>query len=114
MQTSDRDLAQFHSVALEIGQDEQTAPVIEILRKADPSFRSVPHEIDSRMHKAYVNDRTYRVEVLTPNRGPDRGRPVELPALQADGQPLRFLDFLIYDAIPAGILRCGRALVDRS
>jgi hypothetical protein len=112
MQTSDLDLAQFHSVSLAIGQDEQTAPVIEILRKADPSFRSVPHEIDSRMHKAYVNDRTYRVEVLTPNRGPDRGRPVELPALQAHGQPLRFLDFLIYDAIPAVILRGGGTLVN--
>jgi hypothetical protein len=111
-QTSDLDLAQFHSISLAISRDEKTEPLIEVLRKADPSFRPVPHEIDSRMHRAYVNDRDYRVEVLVPNTGPDRSMPVELPALQTQGQPLRFLDFLIYDAIPAAILHGGGILVN--
>ena len=43
------------------------------------------------------------VEILTPNRGPDREKPVELPALGVHAKPLRFLDFLLADSISAAV-----------
>jgi hypothetical protein len=43
------------------------------------------------------------VEILTPNRGRDREKPVELPALGVHAKPLRFLDFLLTEAIPAAV-----------
>ena len=43
------------------------------------------------------------VEILTPNRGPDRDEPIELPALGVYAKPLRFLDFLLVEAIPAAV-----------
>jgi hypothetical protein len=53
---------------------------------------------------AYVNADRYKVELLAPNRGPERDEPISLPALGSHAQALRFLDFLIYDTIPAVIL----------
>ena len=43
------------------------------------------------------------VEILTPNRGPDRDQPIALPALGVRARPLRFLDFLLAEAIPAAV-----------
>ena len=43
------------------------------------------------------------VEILTPNQGPDRDEPVALPALGVYAKPLRFLDFLLVEAIPAAV-----------
>jgi hypothetical protein len=45
-----------------------------------------------------------RVDFLTPNEGGETGEPQSLPALQTDAQPLRFLDYLIYEPEPAVIL----------
>jgi hypothetical protein len=45
-----------------------------------------------------------RVDFLTPNEGGETGQPQALPALQTDAQPLRFLDYLIYEPEPAVIL----------
>jgi hypothetical protein len=112
MQTGDIDIAQFRSISVAIAQDDQTEPVLDILRGIDPSFQPVPYAMDARLNMAYKNDSEDRVEVLTPNRGPDRDAPVDLPALQAHGQPLRFLDFLIYDAVPAAVLHGGGVLVN--
>ena len=44
------------------------------------------------------------VELLTPNEGPDRDEPVELPVLGAHALPLRFLDYLIREPVQAAIL----------
>jgi len=112
VQTGDIDIAQFRSISVAIAQDDQTEPLLDILRGIDPSFQPVPYTMDARLHMAYRNNDEYRVEVLTPNRGPNQDAPVELPALQAQGQPLRFLDFLIYDAIPAAVLHGGGVLVN--
>ena len=43
------------------------------------------------------------VEILTPNQRPDRDGPVALPALGVHATPLRFLDFLLAEAIPAAV-----------
>src|SRR3954453_16390976 len=67
--------------------------------------------MDSRLVAAYAGESGYRVEVLVPDRGPDRDAPQPLPAIGATAVPLRFLDFLIYDAVPAVLRHDGGVLV---
>lgn len=112
IRTGDLDLAQFHSVSVAIAEDERAPPIIEVLREVDPTFREIPYAIDGRLTAAYAGEGGYRVEVLVPNRGPDRDRPQALPAIGAMAVPLRFLDFLIYDAVPAVLLHDGGVLVN--
>ena len=98
LQTGDTDLAQFHSISAAI--DDTLPPVLDILREVDPSFRSVPH-LGNALHSThFVSKAGYRVEFLTPNRGKAEYEtsPAAMPALGgAFAQPLRFLDFLIYE-----------------
>jgi hypothetical protein len=107
--TGDLDLAQFPAVSVAM-DDRIDAPDLEaVLRRADPRFRRLPpsptaNRAEARSTRFGVG-REFRVEVLTPNRGPDTGGgALSLPALRADGQPLRFLDFLIYREVRAVVL----------
>jgi hypothetical protein len=102
--TSDLDLAQSRAISLAIAEDDRTPAFIDILRQADQSFRPLPHSQDAGATTSYVNQDGYRVEVLSENRGPDSEKPIPLPAIGTHAQPLRFLDFLIYDEIPAVVL----------
>jgi hypothetical protein len=108
LQTDDIDIAQFEDVSVAV--DDQTSSMIDILKKADETFRPLP-----TIHKghvtSYVATSGLRVEFLTPNRGPDTDVPRSLPALQTDAQPLRFLDFLIYEPDQAVILHGAGILV---
>jgi len=110
LRTGDIDLAQFRDISILV--EDQTPPVIDILKKVDPTFREVPYSMDSRRTAAYRSAGGYRVEFLTPNKGPDTGEPQKLPALGTDAQPLRFLDFLIHNYIPAAILHGEGVLVN--
>lgn len=105
LQTQDADFAQFHSTSVAVG--DQMPPVIDVLRKVDPTFREVPDRSDGR-HITQFRDRSgYRIEFLTPNTGSDEqgDYPVPMPALGgASAQPLRFLDYLIYQSVRAVIL----------
>lgn len=108
LMTSDVDVAQFHSVSLLMG--DSSPPIGEVLAGVDPSFKPVPPAGRGRLAAAYANDQGYKVEFLTPNRGSDthQGRPVRLPALGGMGaEPLRFLDFLIYQPVTSVLLHKG-------
>jgi hypothetical protein len=48
-------------------------------------------------------DRALEVELLTPMVGPERNALVSLPALQAQAQPMRFLDYLIHQTATAAV-----------
>ncbi len=99
--TQDLDIAQFNSISVAISEDERLASLLDVLRKADPSFKPVSKALGEGKPIAYVNARKYKVEVLAPNRGPDRDEAMPLPALGTYAHAFRFLDFLIYDAVPA-------------
>jgi hypothetical protein len=101
LQTGDVDVAQFKNVSVAVG--DQIPPVLDVLRNVDKTFRAVPH-INQRSVTSYVAKGGFRVDFLTPNEGPDTDAPLHLPALQTDAEPLRFLDFLIYDPEPAIVL----------
>lgn len=75
-----------------------------MLARLDRKFKPVPHISGAQYVTAFRASRDLRVEFLTPNRGPDLEHPRRLPAFGVDGQPLRFLDFLIRDPEPAILL----------
>jgi len=100
IQTDDVDIAQDRNVS--IAMHDKTPPLIEVLRKVDPDFRDVP-TLHGPATFSY-RSRKLRVDILTPNTGPDSDTPVRLPAFGTDAQQLRFLDFLIRDPEPAVLL----------
>lgn len=103
--TGDLDLAQFLSISALV--EDSTPPMLEILKTVDETFRQIPYAHDATKSMAFINDQKFRVEFLVPNRGSDdfNDQPVRLPALGgADAQPIRFLDFLIYRAVPNVVL----------
>jgi hypothetical protein len=102
LQTGDIDIAQFKNVSVAI--EDQTPSVLDVLKTVDETFRPVPHISDGRRVTSYVAKGGVRVDFLTPNKGPETDQPQALPALQTDAQPLRFLDYLIYQPVPAVIL----------
>ncbi|MDE2007751.1 MAG: DUF1488 family protein, partial [Rhodospirillales bacterium] len=103
LQTGDIDIAQFTSVSVAIAADEQVPSLLEALQRAEPSFRAVPH-LTAGVAAAYVDAGGFRVDVLTENRGPEQAAPIALPALGTHAVPLRFLDFLLYEDVPAALL----------
>lgn len=108
LQTDDIDIAQFEDVSIAV--TDKTRSVIDILKEVDHTFRPVPTIHGDRVTSCVAKD-GLRVEFLTPNRGPERDSPRSLPALQTDAQPLRFLDFLIYEPEQAVILHGPGILV---
>jgi len=101
IQTGDIDVAQFANISIAI--EDKTPAMLEVLREVDPSFQPVPNLHDHRV-TSYQAAKGLRVDFLTPNTGPDTDTPKALPALGTDAQPLRFLDFLIHDPVPAVLL----------
>ena len=105
MQTGDTDFAQFHSISAAV--EDTMPPMIETLREVDPTFRDIPDQNDGRHTTQFISRGGYKVEFLTPNTGSDEhdGHPASMPALgNASAQPLRFLDFLIYQPVRAIML----------
>ncbi|SRR5579871_1629036 len=102
LQTGDVDIAQFKNISVAI--EDQTPPVFDVLKNVDNTFRAVPHVNDKRRVSSYLSKGGLRVDFLTPNDGPDTDQLQALPALQTDAQPLRFLDYLIYQATPVVVL----------
>jgi hypothetical protein len=101
LQTNDVDIAQFKNVSVAVG--EQTPPVLDLLKNVDKTFRAASN-IHAHSVTSYVAKGGLRVDFLTPNEGADTDVPQPLPAFQTDAEPLRFLDFLIYDREPAVLL----------
>ena len=108
LQTDDIDIAQFEDVSIAVS--DRTRRVIDVLQETDSTFRPGP-----ALHKGratnYVAKNGLRVEFLTPNVGRDTDLPKSLPSLQTDAQPLRFLNFLIYEPDQAVILHGPGILV---
>lgn len=107
--TEDIDVAAFHSVSVAL--DDRLDPALaEALKQIGPYIaRPGLHQQPTawRDHESGV-----LVELLTPNEGPDRDEPLELPALGAYALPLRFLDYLIHDPAQAVALYRSGVLVN--
>ena len=85
-------------------------PILDILKSVDPSFRPIPHQSDPRQSTQFISNSRYKVEFLTPNSGSEEyeGRPAAMPALGGTAaEPLRFLDYLIYEPVRATVLHAA-------
>lgn len=109
LQTSDIDVVQFRNVSVSVG--DQTAPMLDVLASADASFREIPSTPSHTGVFSYRAKDGLRVDFLTPNEDPDTDSPQTLPALQTAAMPLRFLGYLIHDAVPAVVLHGPGVLV---
>lgn len=97
LMTQDVDFAQFWGISENIG--ESISDPLTVLRSVDSSFRAIPNINDPVVSTRYRNAMDYAVDFLTPNRGSveHQGRPAKMKALGGAGaQPLRHLDYLIY------------------
>ncbi len=105
--TGDVDIGQFPSVSLAV-EDRIEPDLLSVLKRVDPAFEAVPSPFDGRRTLRYAirggREERFVVDVLAPMRGPPQDAPVHLPALEGDGRPLRFLDFLLYGEIEALVL----------
>ena len=108
LHTEDVDAAQFYDVSHSVG--DSIPPILDVLRTVDPTFRAIPDAFDRSRTSRFITRSKYKVEFLTPNRGSDenQSRPAEMPALGgASPQPLRYLDFLIYEPERSVVLYKG-------
>jgi hypothetical protein len=101
VQTSDVDVAQLLSASIAV--QDKTASMEEVLQAIDPTFRRIP-SLRSSAATQYISSQKLRVDFLVPNQGADSDDPLYLPALQTAAEPLRFLDFLIHEAVKAVLL----------
>ncbi len=103
--TGDADIAQDYAISAEVG--DSLPPIIDILQSIDPTFRALPHRSGSPRSTTFRNATGYKVEFLTGNRGSDEylDKSADMPALGgASADPLRFLDFLIYNPVRTVLL----------
>tara|TARA_R110000824_G_scaffold118960_19_gene272591 strand:+ start:10452 stop:11801 length:1350 start_codon:yes stop_codon:yes gene_type:complete len=102
MQTGDVDIAQYMTVSVAVA--DQTEPMLDILKTVDPSFDAVMDFRDGRRSARYRAADGVLVDFLTPQQGAAADGLQRLPALGTDGDPLRFLDFLIHEPVNAVVL----------
>ncbi len=98
LQTQDADFAQFWGISENIG--DSMPPIIDVLRNVDQTFEEIPHMTDPFVSTRYRNEKKFVVDMLVPNRGSDehQSKPARMKALGGSGaQPLRHLDYLIYE-----------------
>ncbi len=107
-QTSDVDVAQFLSVSIAV--KDQTDSMEKVLQEIDPTFRKIPN-LGRNAPTRYISSQKLRVDFLVPNQGADSDEPLYLPALKTAAEPLRFLDFLIYEPVKAVLLHGGGVAV---
>jgi hypothetical protein len=97
--TQDADLA---AASLAAATDSEGESLLDVVRRADPSFVPQP-SLDPRLPPwRFRSTIGLELEVVTRHRKrADEERPVLVPGLRCSAQPLRYLEFLIADPIPA-------------
>jgi hypothetical protein len=109
MQTQDVDLAGNADIDIAVGNPTASAP--DVLQQLDMGFIPVPTLNPRSPSTSFrVRGQELRVDLLVPLTGMPSARPMFIPALNAMGQPLRFLDYLLVDPVPA-VATGRRALV---
>jgi|TARA_B100000315_G_scaffold110470_1_gene101298 hypothetical protein len=107
--TEDIDVAAFRSISVAL-DDRLDPSLAEALGQIGPFVaRPSLHEQPTAWRD---QESGTLVELLTPNEGPDRDEPLELPALGAFALPFRFLDYLIHQPAQAAVLYRSGVLVN--
>lgn len=111
IQTGDLDIAQDFGISVALN-DQLEIDLLEALKHVDKTFRAVPNAFSNTASSSYVARSQFRVDVLTTNRGSEQRDLPHLPSLRSEATPLRFLDFLLRDPIPAAVLHKSGILVN--
>ena len=97
--TQDADLA---AASLAVASDVEGESLLDILKRADPSFVAQMGLDPRSPPRRFRSSAGFEVDVITRYRTRvDDERNVVIPGLQCSAQPLRHLEFLIADPIPA-------------
>ncbi|HED16465.1 MAG TPA: hypothetical protein ENI64_06625 [Gammaproteobacteria bacterium] len=105
LQTRDIDLASDHRFPIVIPKKRKPIQLVEILLKSGMGFIEVPAlNRKSPSTKFKIRGEELSVELLTPMRGRETARPVEIAWLGAFAEPIRFIDYLLDDIQPAVLL----------
>jgi hypothetical protein len=110
VRTEDVDLAHDYRIAIALAADAEPVSLTDALDGALPRF-SVLNPTDPAT-TLQVRGTEIQVDVLTPLIGKDREKPIPIPALGVAATPLRFLDYLIEETLPAVALGGSGALVN--
>ena len=109
MQTQDVDLGGEADIDIALGTP--SAPASDVLQKLGMGFIPVPTLDPSAPSTSFrVRGKELRVDLLVPLTGKPDARPVFVPALNSVAQPVRFLDYLLEESVPA-VATGRRALV---
>ena len=93
--------ADFATAELAIASDDGEATMLDILQRADPSFRAVPGLNAKAPPASFRSGQGFRVDLLTPLFRRSDTDPMPLAGLAAGAVPLQYLNWLIADPIHA-------------
>jgi hypothetical protein len=110
VRTEDDDLAHDYRIAIALAADAPPVSLSDALGGALPRFSILDPTAPATTLQVRGTD--IQVDVLTPLIGKDREKPIEIPALGTAAMPLRFLDYLIEETLPAAALGGSGALVN--
>jgi hypothetical protein len=110
VRTADIDMAHDHRIAVALARDAEPLDLRQVLEDPIPRH-SVLNPTDPAT-SFRVRGAEIEVELLTPNVGRERRRPIKIPALGAAATPLRFLDYLIEETQPGAALGGNGAWVN--
>ena len=98
LMTQDVDLA---TTSLALGDDTGTKSMLDILKRADPTFRPIPALKKAAPSSSFRADNGFVVDLLTPAKRRSDENPMPLANLQAGAVPLQYLDWLIETPVKA-------------
>ena len=105
LQTRDIDLATDIKYPIAIPRHKKPINLSAVLLDSGMGFIEVPAlNRKSPSTKFKIRGQELSVELLTPMKGRDTTKPVEIPGLSAFAEPVRFLDYLLSDIQPVILL----------
>jgi len=108
--TSDVDIANDYN--LKLGINAEKADVKQALINAQMGFFEVPAlNPKSPSTQFKIRGQQLMVDILTPMRGETSSKPIKLKSLNTYATPIRFIDYLLEDTIPAVIVAKSGFLV---
>lgn len=96
--------ADFATLSLSIQADEEGEDVETILKRADPSFASIPGLNPQSLPSHFRSASGLMVDLLTPQLRRDDPNPMPLNNLKAGATPLQYLRWLIAEPVQAAVL----------
>jgi len=105
LQTRDIDLASDYKYPIIVPRSKKPINLSTILLDSGMGFIEVPAlNRKSPSTRFRIRGQELSVELLTPMRGRDTAKPIEIPGLSAFAEPIRFLDYLLDNIQPAALL----------